>query len=109
MGVRDRLCTRGQWAWNRLPRAVGVLEFKECLDTALRHRVWDLCCPVCMEPGVGHDDSCETLPTGEVLYFCETGKEAANDCHEQTIPSSPATVRYYYVPTGRLYKKMFCW
>jgi len=24
LGVRDRVCTRGQWAWNRRPRAVGT-------------------------------------------------------------------------------------
>jgi len=24
LGVRDKLCTRGWWAWNRLPRAVGT-------------------------------------------------------------------------------------
>jgi len=22
LGVRDRICTRGRWAWNSLPRAV---------------------------------------------------------------------------------------
>ena len=22
LGVRERVCTRGQWAWNRLPRAL---------------------------------------------------------------------------------------
>ena len=42
--VKQRLCPRGQWAWNRLgmePRAAGteLLEFKECLDSTLRHRV----------------------------------------------------------------------
>ena len=42
LGVRRRFFTRGWWAWNRLPRAVGTapgLEFKECLDTAVGHRV----------------------------------------------------------------------
>ena len=24
LGVRDKLCTRGWWAWNRQPRAVGT-------------------------------------------------------------------------------------
>ena len=40
--VRERLCPRGQWAWNSLPRAVGmapVLRLRECWDAALRHRV----------------------------------------------------------------------
>ena len=43
--VRERVCTRGWWAWNGLPRAAGtgpVLEFWECLDSALGHRVWIL-------------------------------------------------------------------
>jgi len=39
----------GQWAQHR------VLEFKKCLDSAFRHRVWLLgwCC---VEPGVGLSD-----------------------------------------------------
>jgi len=24
LGVRDRVCSRGLWAWNELPRAVGT-------------------------------------------------------------------------------------
>jgi len=24
LGFRDRVCTRGRWAWNGLPRAVGT-------------------------------------------------------------------------------------
>ena len=46
-GSGKRVCTRGQWAWNGLHRAVGtapVLEFKECLATTLRHRVWVVVC-----------------------------------------------------------------
>ena len=41
VGVRERLCPRGRWAWNRLPRAVGLelLEFEEHLDNTIRHRV----------------------------------------------------------------------
>jgi len=42
-GLRVRLCPRGLWAWNRLPRAVGtapVLELRECLDITLSHMVW---------------------------------------------------------------------
>ena len=38
-------CTRGWWAWNAMHRAAGtapVLEIQECLDTALRRRVWIL-------------------------------------------------------------------
>ena len=47
LGVRDRGCTRGQWAWNGPPRAVAWpqgLEFKECLDTDLV--VWILGVPM---------------------------------------------------------------
>ena len=43
--VRDRVCTRGWWIWNGLPRAEGtaqVPEFKQYLDTALRHWIWIL-------------------------------------------------------------------
>ena len=43
LGVRDRVCARVGWAWNRLPRAVGtapvLLEFRGHLDNDLRHRV----------------------------------------------------------------------
>ena len=42
LGVRDRGCTTGRWAWNGLPRAVGtarVPEFRERLGSALRHWV----------------------------------------------------------------------
>ena len=42
-GVRDRVCTRGRWAWNRL------LKFKEYLDNALRHRVGILHVPLCSQ------------------------------------------------------------
>ena len=45
LGIRERGCTRGRWAWNGMHRAAGtapVLEFKEHLDTALRHRIWIL-------------------------------------------------------------------
>ena len=45
LGVRDRVCTRGQWAWKRMPRAVGMAPsagVKEHLDAALRHGVWIL-------------------------------------------------------------------
>ena len=45
LGVRKGVCTRGWWSWNGLHRAVGmapVLEVKECLGTAPRHRIWIL-------------------------------------------------------------------
>jgi len=48
LGVREGFFTRGQWKWNRLSRAVGLelLEFMECLNSALRHRMWVLGGPV---------------------------------------------------------------
>jgi len=39
LGVRERLCHRGRWAWNGLPR-----------DSALRHRAGFVYC--CVEPGM---------------------------------------------------------
>ena len=44
LGVRERFCTqRVVGLWDRLPRtavtAPSLLEFKKCLDNALRHRV----------------------------------------------------------------------
>jgi len=38
-----------------------VLEFKECSDTVLSHRVWIFGWS-CVEPGVGLDDPCGSLP-----------------------------------------------
>jgi len=41
LGLRDRVCTRGRWAWNSLPKAVGTAPVLEgVLDGALR--VWIL-------------------------------------------------------------------
>lgn len=44
LGVRERVCTQRLLKhWDRLPRAVNMapslLEFKKCLDSALRHMV----------------------------------------------------------------------
>jgi len=43
LGVRERVCTRGRWAWNGLPRAVGtalrLAEFKKGLDSIFRRMV----------------------------------------------------------------------
>ena len=41
--MREGVCTRGRWAWNSLPRAVGrprMPELREHLDSAPRHWVW---------------------------------------------------------------------
>lgn len=46
----DRLFNRGWWPWDRLPRAAvtspSMLQFEECLDNILRHRVSNLGGPV---------------------------------------------------------------
>jgi len=39
LGGRERFLNRGQWAWTRQWARPQVLEFKEHLNTALRHRV----------------------------------------------------------------------
>ena len=73
MGVRDRLCTRGQWAWNGLPRAVGtarVPEFRERLDSAQTLGLNVGWC--CVEPGVGLSDPYGSLPTWGILCFCDS-------------------------------------
>lgn len=51
LGVRERVCTQRLLKhWDRLPRAVNMapslLEFKKCLDSALRHMVCFLSGPV---------------------------------------------------------------
>ena len=58
--------------WNRLPRAVvmapSLMEFKKCLDNALRHMIlllffgWSF-----GDLGVGLDDPCVSLPT-QIFY-----------------------------------------
>jgi len=59
LGVRDRFFTRGQWAWNRLPRAVGTAP--SCWSS---RSVWTSLSGIgfqcefsCVRPGVGLDDS----------------------------------------------------
>ena len=65
--VRDRLCTRGRWARNGLPRAVGtarVPEFRERLGSAQTLGLNLGWC--CVEPGVGLCP-CGSLPTQDIL------------------------------------------
>jgi len=57
VGVRERFCPRGQWAWNGLPRAAGTAPSCQCsrgLDSAIRYtgRFW-----------VGFSDACGSFPT----------------------------------------------
>ena len=62
------MCTRGRWAWNGLPRAVGtarVPEFRERLGSAQTLGLnlgWR-----CVEPGVGLDDPSGFFPTQDIL------------------------------------------
>ena len=47
-----------------------LLEFKKHWDNMLRYTyglnfVW-----FCVEPGVGFDDPCGSLPTWDILWFC---------------------------------------
>ena len=46
-------------------------EFMTCLDSALRHRVWILG-GSCVKPGVGLDGLCGSLPTPDILQFCDS-------------------------------------
>ena len=57
LGVRERGCTTGQWAWNRLHRAVGTAPSSGSIWTALsdigiEYEV------ICVEPGAGLWDPC---------------------------------------------------
>ena len=66
VGLRERLCPRGRWAWHRLPRAVGTApmpELRERWDTALTHWGWGCC----VGPGVGLGDPCGALPAWDSL------------------------------------------
>ena len=70
LGVRDRGCTRGRWAWNGLPRAVGtarVPEFRERLGSALRHVAWFWGDPVWSQ-GL---DSMVLVGSFQLRIFCE--------------------------------------
>jgi len=51
-GVRERICTRGWWAWNSLPRAVGTATSagaQAALGQCSQHGVWILDYLVCQE------------------------------------------------------------
>jgi len=66
MGTGERVCTRGQWAGNRLPRAVTMAPTSGSVgmplsDTGCEFR-WYF-----VEPGVGPDDPCGSLPTWDIL------------------------------------------
>jgi len=69
--VRDRLCTRGRWARNGLPRAVGTAPsagvqgaFGRRSQTLGLNLRWSH-----VELGTGSDDLCGFLPTQDILWF----------------------------------------
>ena len=71
MGVRDRLCPRGRWAWNGLPRAVGTA-LSAGVHGAFGQRSqglnfgWS-----CREPRMGLHDPHGSLPTQNIILFFE--------------------------------------
>ena len=65
--VRRRFCTRGCWARNRLPRAVGTAF--SCWSSK---SIWTVLSDVCfgwpfVEPRAGLDDPYGSLPTWDIL------------------------------------------
>jgi len=60
LGVRERVCTRGQWAWPRPARVQGA--FGHCIRTT-EFDFWVVLCGA----GVGPDEPCGSLPTQEIL------------------------------------------
>jgi len=61
LDIRERFCTRGQWAWNSLPRAVGMALSCQNADIGFGFG-W-----CCAERGVGFDDPCGFLLTQDIL------------------------------------------
>ena len=64
LGVRDRICTREQRAWDSLPRA--VLELKEFIWTTLSDVGFEFWVGLC-GARVGLGDPCGFLPIQNVL------------------------------------------
>jgi len=72
VGVRERFCTRGQWAWNKLPRAMGTAS--SCRSstsfwTPLSDTGFDFGWFPTPQPGVGISDPCGSLPTSNAQEF----------------------------------------
>ena len=69
LGVRDRVCTRGWWAWNGLPRAVGMTLSSGVLKAFGQHsEIYDLFFErSCVAPGLALDDHFDSLPIQDVL------------------------------------------
>jgi len=76
LGVRERSSPEdgghgtgfpGQWAWPQVP------EFKECLDSVLRHKVWSLGGPVrSQELDSMISSRCGSLHTQDILWFYDS-------------------------------------
>ena len=69
LGVRERGCTRGQWAWNRLPRAVGTAPSAR-VQRALGYHSQTQglnAGQCCVEAGAVLSDTCESLPTWNIV------------------------------------------
>jgi len=69
-GVRERVCTRGRWAWNSLPRAVSTAPRAGAQGVfGLRSQTQGLdfgwCC---VEPGVVLRDPRWSIPTQDILW-----------------------------------------
>jgi len=71
LGVRERGCTTGRWAWNGMHRAVGTALSAgvqgvsgRCSQAQGLFFRWS-----CVQPGVGLDDSCGHLPPWDILCF----------------------------------------
>ena len=65
LGVRDRGCTRGWWAWNGLPRAVSC-ESSRSVWTLLSNIGPGFGVVLC-GAGVGLSDTCGSLPAEDIL------------------------------------------
>jgi len=70
VGVGERFCTRRQWAWHWLPRAVGTAARVQGAFGQHSQTQGLNVGQLCVEPGVGHYDPCVSLPTWDILLFC---------------------------------------
>ena len=72
-GVRKRFFTRGRWAWNKLPRAVGTAPSAGVQGAFGQHcqTLGPTSARSCVEPGAGLDDHCGSLSTWGILSFHE--------------------------------------
>lgn len=71
-GVKESSAFRGWWAWRSSP---GQWHSPKCRrPRSIWTVLWDIVLHFgcsCAEPGVGLDGPCGSLPTQDVLWFCE--------------------------------------